>query len=55
MLFAPVRESGCGADPVPAIAHTLRATSEKCGSGCELDHEDCGACPFPAIVQEPRP
>jgi hypothetical protein len=23
MLFAPVRESGCGADPVPAIAHAF--------------------------------
>jgi hypothetical protein len=39
MLFAPVRESGCGADPVPAIAHAFRATSEKCGSGCGLDHK----------------
>jgi hypothetical protein len=31
MLFAPVRESGCGADPVPAIAHAFGPTAKSVG------------------------
>ncbi|MEH2554847.1 hypothetical protein V1286_002376 [Bradyrhizobium algeriense] len=31
MLFAPVRESGCGADPVPAIAHAFGPPAKNVG------------------------
>jgi hypothetical protein len=31
MLFAPVRESGCGADPVPAIAHAFGPPARNVG------------------------
>ena len=31
MLFAPVRESGCGADPVPAIAHAFGPPAKTVG------------------------
>jgi hypothetical protein len=31
MLFAPVRESGCGADPVPVIAHAFGPPAKKVG------------------------
>ncbi|MET3841816.1 OpgC domain-containing protein [Bradyrhizobium sp. OAE829] len=31
MLFAPVRESGCGADPVPAIAHAFGSPAKNVG------------------------
>src|SRR6266404_2657165 len=31
MLFAPVRESGCGADPVPVIAHALGPPAKNVG------------------------
>jgi hypothetical protein len=31
MLFAPVRESGCGADPVPAIAHAFGPPAKSAG------------------------
>lgn len=29
MLFAPMRESGCGADPVPVIAHAFGPSAKK--------------------------
>ena len=31
MLFAPVRESDCGADPVPAIAHAFGSPAKNVG------------------------
>ena len=31
MLFAPVRESGCGADPVPVIAHAFGSPAKNVG------------------------
>lgn len=56
VLFAPVRESGCGADPAPAIGHAFGPPAKN------ADHDVIGSkklwslpFPLPAILQEPRP
>jgi len=53
-----MRESGCGADPVPAIhKNAFKATSENVGQDVELDQRlwSLPLISFPTIVQSQRP